>query len=476
MTQGIFAAISAGIEQGDPAPVFDSLSAIAGQQLLLLPYYFALFHQNREREHFPRITGYGADAKATALRVGLFTDDLDGNGDLPRFTRSVALAAHRRGLSLSVQTCCENPSSHENWRKNFKPLASAPLPMGGRTVSLPPIAEVLEWADRQQFDVIHAETCGPMGMLAWVVAKMLRVPFVAAFQVDLPGIVRTATGDFRLAMSVKAAATWFYQQADTVLTRSRRSQVLLESLGVDPRKMSILPAEFDSTLFQPLQTDAGYWQRRGVHEPRTLLFRGSVATEENLPLLADAFERLCKIRRDVALIVMGDGPYLTAMQSKLKDLPAYFNPTSPDAIDTRHSPAADYAASDLFVFPSAIECAAQSVIEAQACGLAVLVSDQGASSEMMDDAVSGMVLSASKPREWAEAINALLNDEQRCQRMSRTAPQRMTRFARSRVFETLWDQYATAATAHLERCGAVARPDASAPARRSASDIEVTTL
>jgi glycosyltransferase involved in cell wall biosynthesis len=172
---------------------------------------------------------------------------------------------------------------------------------------------------------------------------------------------------------------------------------------------------------------------------------------------------------------VGDGPYLSAMQKRLMKLPAYFNPGPSDVADKPATRAANFAASDLLVFPSAIECAAQTVIEAQACGLPVLVSDQGASSEMMDDAVSGMVLSASKPREWADAINALLNDELRRQRMSRTAPQRMSRFARSRVFDTLWDQYASAVAAQLERSGVAPRPEAAVSIRHAASDMEVTT-
>jgi len=473
VTAGIVAAVTEGIQRGDLAPVFDAISAIFGQQLLMFPYYFALFHQNRERAHFPRITGYGADRNPASLRVGIFTDTFDGSGDLQRFTRSIATAGDRRGLSVRVHTCDAQPASAEPWRKNFTPLASAPL--GSQRLTLPPIAEVLEWVDRQQFDVIHAETFGPMGLLALVAARMLRVPFVAAFQVDVPGIIRVATGDYRLGLSITAAAGWFYQQADAVLTRSRASQSLLQSLGVSAQKMSMLPAEFDASLFEAPLRDPQHWQRRGVHEPHTLLYRGEVTVESNLRLVADAFERLCTLRRDVALIVMGDGPYLSTMQTRLKKLPAYFNPGRSEAADSAAERAADYAASDLLLFPSAIECAAQTVIEAQACGLPVLVSDQGASREMMDDAVSGMVLSASQPREWTDAIDALLNDELRRQRMARTAPQRMTRFARSRVFDMLWDQYACAVAAQLERSGAVARPDGAASPRRAASDVEVTT-
>jgi glycosyltransferase involved in cell wall biosynthesis len=351
----------------------------------------------------------------------------------------------------------------------------ASTPLGSQLVAIPPVAEVLEWADRQQFDVIHAETFGPMGIIAWIVAKMLRVPFISAFQVDLPGVVRVSTGDYRLGIAVTGATGWFYQQADVVLARSRCSQHQLQAMGVDAGKMAMLPAEFDASLFELPQSDPQHWQHLGVRETHTLLYCGEVSIDQNLRLLAEAFEKLCTIRRDVALIIVGDGPYLSTMRTRLRKLPAYFFPAPPDANDSSAVRATNFAASDLFVYPSAIDCAAQTVIEAQACGLPVLVSDQGAASEMMDDAVSGIVLSATKPMDWTEAINGLLNDELRRQRMSRTAPQRMSRFARSRVFEILWDQYAGAVAARLERFGAAPRPDPAVTPRTAASDMEVAT-
>ena len=40
-------------------PVFDAFSSVACQQFMLMPYYFAMFHQNRERHLLPRSPGTG---------------------------------------------------------------------------------------------------------------------------------------------------------------------------------------------------------------------------------------------------------------------------------------------------------------------------------------------------------------------------------------------------------------------------------
>ena len=43
-----------------------------------------------------------------------------------------------------------------------------------------------------------------------------------------------------------------------------------------------------------------------------------------MPLLADAFRLLCERRRDVALVIAGDGPFVEEMRRMLAHLPAHF--------------------------------------------------------------------------------------------------------------------------------------------------------
>jgi len=100
-----------------------------------------------------------------------------------------------------------------------------------------------------------------------------------------------------------------------------------------------------------------------------------------------------------------------------------------------------YAGSELVVYPSRIDTLGQAVIEAQACGVPVLVSAEGGPREMMDDGVSGMVLDGADAAAWAQAINTLLNDEPLRQRMARTAPHRIVRFAIPRAFDAFWSEH-----------------------------------
>ena len=83
----------------------------------------------------------------------------------------------------------------------------------------------------------------------------------------------------------------------------------------------------------------------------------------------------------------------------------------------------------------------QVVIEAQASGLPVVVSDTGGPKEIMGDEITGIVLPATDPTVWARAIDDLLNDEPRRQRMARTAPGRMIRYSLEVTFDAFWNDH-----------------------------------
>jgi glycosyltransferase involved in cell wall biosynthesis len=184
-----------------------------------------------------------------------------------------------------------------------------------------------------------------------------------------------------------------------------------------------------------------------------LLYAGRLSVEKNLPFLVDAFKQLCEKRGDAALVIAGDGPYQTAMKKAVTGLPVYFLGYQND-----EQLAPLYASSDLFVFPSKTDTLGQVVIEAQAAGLPVLVSDHGGPKEVMDDQITGQILPVETPTVWSEAIDSLLQDTPRRSRMSRTAPHRMARFSLGQMFESFWDEHVKAATRSSQEAN-IAKPE-----------------
>lgn len=461
---GLFATVAAQLGSGRVGGLFDALGAAVAQQVALLPYYFALFHQNRERHLCGGVTGHGRPLDAGNVRVALFTDTFDQVNGVSRFLRRLGRSATERGRSLTVVTCDQKPVDAPAYRHNFAPVATAPLP-GYREIAIavPPVLEVLEWADRQQFDAIHVSTPGPVGLLGLLVAKMLRVPVLATYHTDFPAFVRELTGDHRLSAAAAAYMGWFYAGPATVFARSRAYQATLANLGVSPSVVKVLPPCTDADAFHPRHRDAKLYDRMGVRQPLRLLYVGRASAEKNLALLAAAFGQLCDERDDVALIVVGDGPMLPELKRLLAGRPAHFLGYRSGA-----ELAALYASADLFVFPSRTDTLGQAVIEAQACGLPVLVSDVGGPREVMDDGVTGRVVAGTSAADWSAAVDDLLDDVAARARMSRTAPQRVGRFARGDGFEAFWDHHVTAAQAAVP-ADVWCAPDAATPSSLAAN-------
>ena len=89
----------------------------------------------------------------------------------------------------------------------------------------------------------------------------------------------------------------------------------------------------------------------------------------------------------------------------------------PDAVFTgslsRQAVAEVFASADAFVFPSRTDTAGNVVLEAQASGLPVVVTDAGGPCESMVDGSTGIVCQTTDPDAWAEAITRMMSPESR---------------------------------------------------------------
>jgi glycosyltransferase involved in cell wall biosynthesis len=440
VTAAVVDAFAKAIQGPSFTGIFDACAAVLAQQFTLMPYYFACFHQNKERHLLRRITRLERPIERRALRVGLFTDTLDDMNGVSRFVRDMAAQSIKFARELTVHTCSAEPRAGTLDRHNFKPLLSIPLLYYPQvSLTLPPLLEVLQWADRQQFDVIHVSTPGPMGLCGWMVSQMLRVPMLATYHTDFPAYVERLTGDHRLTNVTKLYMKWFYGQAEAVFSRSREYLFNLGDLGLPESKLRCIPPGVDTEKFNPAHRDATIWSRLGVSKPRRLLYAGRVSVEKNLPMLVRALRELCAARNDVALIVAGDGPYLATMRQECRDLPVRFLGAQND-----RELATLYASADLLVFPSRTDTLGQVVMEAHASGLPVLVSDQGGPKETTGDGVTGRVLASEDPTDWAAAIASILDDELTRLDMARAASKRIGRLSLSRTFETFWADHVNA--------------------------------
>ena len=139
----------------------------------MLPYHFAFFHQNQERDLLNKLSKRGRHGSDDAPRVGVFTDSVDENDAGGRLAADFGRFAEMRGLPVTILAASSQPSPTKYWR-NFTPAIDTKLAAFPGGLKIPPVLEVMEWSDRKQFDVILVNTVGPMGFCGWLASRMLR--------------------------------------------------------------------------------------------------------------------------------------------------------------------------------------------------------------------------------------------------------------------------------------------------------------
>jgi glycosyltransferase involved in cell wall biosynthesis len=190
--------------------------------------------------------------------------------------------------------------------------------------------------------------------------------------------------------------------------------------------------------FHPAKRNGFLEKRHHLTQGFKVLYVGRVSKEKNLPLLARTFKNLSQNRSDLKLIVVGEGPYYEEMQRELQGAPAVFT-----GYLTGDDLAAVYASCDLFLFPSTTDTFGNVVLEAQASGIPVIVSDVGGPRENVISGETGLVVPATE-ESLTRAVLELAADPLRLREMGRAARRYVESRAFSDAFLATWEMYGAA--------------------------------
>lgn len=366
-------------------------------------------------------------------RVGLFVDALDHLSGVSATLSAWVREARRRGQTMRLHTASRH--RRPEGVLCFPPLGTLRLAAyQGMALPVPHVRQVLEYIRRSAFDVIHVSTPGPLGLLGLLAGRLLGVPVIGTYHTDFPRYARTLTGDTELELAARSFMHWFYGQMDAVAAPSPSTARELAQGGLESPALHVVGRGVDPGLFQPARRDAALRAQWGAPRKHHLLYAGRISREKNLACLASAFRNLCATRRDVKLIVVGDGPYREAMAAELCNCDVVF----PGVLHGR-ALAAAYASCDLFVFPSETDTLGVVLLEAQASGLPVIVSAHGGPKDCMADGVTGRVVQPMNPANLASAISDLLRDPRSLARMGEAAREHAQRHTPAASFDAFWN-------------------------------------
>src|SRR6266853_315413 len=133
----------------------------------------------------------------------------------------------------------------------------------------------------------------------------------------------------------------------------------------------------------------------------------------------------------VQLCVVGHGPYSEALAKSLTGafFTGYLRGTEL---------ATAYASADIFVFPSTTDTFGNVILEAQASGLPVVVSDSGGPKELVADKANGLITRSHDVGDFTRAIRTLVTNRALRERMANSAPKNVTDRSWPRAFAKFW--------------------------------------
>jgi len=268
---------------------------------------------------------------------------------------------------------------------------------------------------KENFQLIHAFFGIPSGYIA----MKLGLPYIVSLRgSDVP----FHTPRFKILdlLLFKRLSKKIWERAKFVVANSKglREEALLTS---PEQAVGVIYNGVDTDEFKPLN-------KSNDNETLTFISTGRLAAHKGYHFLIQALSGL----KGVRLVLVGDGKQYEELKGLAKNLNVM--------VDFRgkleHSKiVAELQKADVFVLPSITEGMSNSLLEAIACGLPVLVTNVGGSEELIKD--NGFIVEKGNIGALREKIQAYLNDKNLLKEQAKASVE----IAKSMSWEKVANQY-----------------------------------
>lgn len=318
------------------------------------------------------------------MRVALFTDnDFDKVNGVTTTLRAVL-----RHAPPDLQPRVYTLSDLEVREPDYLALASPGIGIpyyAEMRMYLPRLSALARAARADGVGLVHLTTPGPMGLAARWVARRLGTPLSGSFHTHLAEYAALLSGSPMLGRAMNRYMRWLYGACAPVLVPSAATRSRLIGDGWPRARLAVWSRGVDTALFDPARRSASLRDRWRVSDRRpAVLYAGRLSREKGLSDVRAMASALHRWHVPHRLIFVGDGPYRAGLAAACPDA-VFMGTLAPADV------AVAMASADLFLFPSTTDSLGNVVLEAQASGLPVIVSDEGGPQENMLAGTTGFV-------------------------------------------------------------------------------------
>lgn len=269
----------------------------------------------------------------------------------------------------------------------------------------------------RRFDVWHAHQYGSRTTIAVLLGHALRRPVV----LKLTSTARQGIGSTLAQARLDFVHRWAHRHVSACIAVSDEAAAEAVAFGIPAKVVHRIGNGLDKGVFQPA-TPAERSELRtalGLPDRSIALFVGRLAVEKNPIGAVRAWSQAAqRLAGQWLLVIVGDGPQhsdvVRAIESeRVQD--------SVLLAGKRDRVQDWYRAADLFILSSLNEGLANTVLEAMACGLAVVATRVSGVKELVEDVGAGMVVPAGDMDALGTSISKLAVDNKERREMGARA-------------------------------------------------------
>ena len=330
------------------------------------------------------------------IPIVLASQFIDGGGTETQL-RQTAIALDRERFAVHVVFFRPNDSRQaeleaQGLRTRYWPLNSL------TSLSTAKIAlELRSYLRTNRIRLLHAFD-NPSAIFAIPVARAAGVPAILSSQRGHPG---------HYSLALRKLQRYSETFADAIVVNAEAVvRHLTNEEKMSPERIRLCPNGLDTSRFQFLATRE-YPPEFGSGAKAVIGCMAVLRPDKNLPFLVDVFAQMRGGRPGLKLLIVGSGPEEGAIRARVEA-----NNLGGDCLLVPHTTDAArwMRAIDVFVLCSVSEGMSNSLLEAMACGAAVVASRVPGTKELIREGINGFLYDLGDASDLSNKVLRLVDD------------------------------------------------------------------
>lgn len=239
-----------------------------------------------------------------------------------------------------------------------------------------------------KLDVIHIHTEFGVAILGRMIAKVLGIPLVYTYHTMLEdythyiNFMNISILDKPSVRFVEMISKIYCYPSNTVIVPSKKTYDVLMKYSVKNNDVRVLPSGIDLERFRNpnYENIQRIKDEYNLKDKKVMIYLGRVAKEKNIEIILETI----KVRKDLTLLVVGEGPELKHFQEKYNYQNIIF------CGKKEYSEVADYYnVADAFISASTTETQGLTFIEAMSTGKVLFCSDKVVLKDLLYEGENG---------------------------------------------------------------------------------------